>query len=139
MSDPIRGREVAGRVEAVGQNVVGFRPGDEVFGSIGSGGFAEYVCAREKFFALKPANLSLAEAAAAPVVGFTALQGLRDTGQIQAGQKVHEEMVLALATGMADKSLRADLENLITACRWAVTHDDGDSAAGARAGVRRAI
>lgn len=86
--NPKLGADIAGRVEAVGKNVTEFKPGDEVFGSIGSGGFAEYVCAREKFFALKPANLSLAEAAAAPVVGFTALQGLRDTGQIQAGQKV---------------------------------------------------
>lgn len=86
--NPKLGADVAGRVESVGSNVTEFKPGDEVFGAIGSGGFAEYVCAREKNFALKPANLSFEAAAAAPVVGFTALQGLRDTGQIRAGQKV---------------------------------------------------
>ncbi len=86
--NPKLGADIAGRVEGVGKNVTEFQPGDEVFGSIGSGGFAEYVCAREKFFVLKPGNLSFEEAAAAPVVGFTALQGLRDTGQIKAGQKV---------------------------------------------------
>jgi NADPH:quinone reductase-like Zn-dependent oxidoreductase len=82
------GADIAGRVEAVGSSVTEFQPGDEVFGSVGAGGFSEYVCAREKYFALKPGNLSFEQAAAAPVVGFTALQGLRDTGQIQAGQKV---------------------------------------------------
>lgn len=82
------GADIAGRVEAVGKNVAEFKPGDEVFGSIGSGGFAEHVCAHEKYFVLKPGNLSFEAAAAAPVVGFTALQGLRDTGQIRAGQKV---------------------------------------------------
>jgi NADPH:quinone reductase-like Zn-dependent oxidoreductase len=82
------GADIAGRVEAVGSSVTEFQPGDEVFGSVGAGGFSEYVCAREKYFALKPENLSFEQAAAAPVVGFTALQGLRDTGQIQAGQKV---------------------------------------------------
>jgi NADPH:quinone reductase-like Zn-dependent oxidoreductase len=86
--NPKLGADIAGRVEAVGSNVTEFRPGDEVFGSIGAGGFAEYVCAREKYFALKPVNLSFEEAASAPVVAFTALQGLRDTGQIQAGQRV---------------------------------------------------
>jgi NADPH:quinone reductase-like Zn-dependent oxidoreductase len=86
--NPKLGADIAGRVEAVGSNVTEFQPGDEVFGSIGAGGFAEYVCAREKYFALKPGTLSFEEAAAAPVVGFTALQGLRDTGRIQAGQKV---------------------------------------------------
>lgn len=86
--NPKLGADIAGVVEAVGSSVTEFKVGDEVFGSIGSGGFAEYVCAREKFFAHKPRNLSFEEAAAAPVVGFTALQGLRDTGQIQAGQKV---------------------------------------------------
>ncbi len=82
------GADIAGRVEAVGKNVTEFKPGDEVFGSVGAGGFAEYVCARERYFVLKPDNLSFEAAAAVPVVGFTALQGLRDTGQIQAGQKV---------------------------------------------------
>jgi NADPH:quinone reductase-like Zn-dependent oxidoreductase len=86
--NPKLGADVAGLVEAVGANVTEFKPGDEVFGSVGAGGFAEYVCAREKYFALKPPHVSFEAAAAAPVVGFTALQGLRDTGQIQAGQTV---------------------------------------------------
>ena len=86
--DPRLGADFAGRVEAAGRNVTEFKPGDEVFGSVGAGGFAEYVCAREKSLVVKPANLSFDATAAAPVVGFTALQGLRDTGHIQAGQKV---------------------------------------------------
>jgi NADPH:quinone reductase-like Zn-dependent oxidoreductase len=88
---PRLGADVAGRVEAVGKNVTQFEPGDEVFGDVsgsGLGSFAEYACSPEKTLALKPTNLSFDEAASLPVVGFTAIQGLRDTGQIQAGQKV---------------------------------------------------
>jgi len=77
-----------GSVEAVGKDVTEFKPGDEVFGGIGAGGFADYVCVREKNLVLKPGNVSFEAAAATPVVGLTAIQGLRDTGQIQAGQKV---------------------------------------------------
>jgi 2-desacetyl-2-hydroxyethyl bacteriochlorophyllide A dehydrogenase len=87
----ILGADIAGRVEAVGRNVTQFQPGDEVFGEIaeyGFGGFAEYVAAPENAIVLKPAKLSFEEAAAAPTVAFTALQGLRDHGQIQPGQKV---------------------------------------------------
>lgn len=87
----IPGADIAGRVEAVGKNVKQFRPGDEVFGDIsgcGWGGFAEYVCARENVLALKPAKSSFEEVAAVPMAAVTALQGLRDKGQIQAGQKV---------------------------------------------------
>ena len=86
--NPKLGTDIAGRVEAVGSDITEFKPGYEVFGSVGSGGFAEYVCAREKNLVLKPAHLSFEAAAAAPVVGFTALQGLRDTGQIRSGQKI---------------------------------------------------
>ena len=86
--DPRLGADIAGRVEEVGKNVTEFKPGDEVFGAVGAGGFAEYVCTREKNLALKPGNISFEAAAAAPVAGFTALQGLRDTGKIRAGQKV---------------------------------------------------
>ena len=86
--NPILGADIAGRVEAVGKNVSQFRPGDEVFGDIGHGGFAEYAVAPERFLAPKPANLSFEAAAAVPVAGLTALQGLRDSGKIQAGQKV---------------------------------------------------
>lgn len=82
------GADMAGLVEAVGSSVKEFQPGDAVFGDIFPGGFAEYVCATEDKLALKPANLSFEEAASVPVAAFTALQGLRDTGHIQAGQKV---------------------------------------------------
>ena len=85
--NPKLGADIAGRVEAVGRNVTEFQPGDEVFG-VCAGGFAEYACAGETKLALKPANLSFEAAAASPVVGFTALQGLRDKGQLQPGQKV---------------------------------------------------
>ena len=81
------GVDLAGRVEAIGNNVTQFQPGDEVFG-VCAGGFAEYAAAPEKSLALKPADLSFEEAAAVPVAAITALQGLRDTGQIQPGQKV---------------------------------------------------
>src|SRR5271157_559191 len=82
------GCDIAGRVEAVGRHVKQFQPGDEVFGGKGVGGFAEYVCAVEDKLALKPANLSFEDAAAVPVAAITALQGLRDKGRIQRGQKV---------------------------------------------------
>ena len=85
--DPRLGSDIAGTVEAVGRNVTEFKPGDEVFGAC-AGGFAEYTCAHETRVVLKPANVSSEAAAATPVVGCTALQGLRDFGQIQAGQKV---------------------------------------------------
>jgi NADPH:quinone reductase-like Zn-dependent oxidoreductase len=87
----IPGADIAGRVEAVGANVKQFQPGDEVYGDLsrcGKGGYAEYVCAPEKAFAPKPANLSFAEAAAVPEAGLVALQAVRDKGQIKAGQKV---------------------------------------------------
>jgi NADPH:quinone reductase-like Zn-dependent oxidoreductase len=81
------GVDVAGHVEAVGKNVTQLRPGDEVFGQRG-GAFAEYVCAREINFAPKPANLTFEQAASVPMAGFTALQALRDKGQLRPGQRV---------------------------------------------------
>lgn len=87
----ILGADIAGRVEAVGANVKRFKPGDEVFGDIsdcGWGGFAEYVSTCEEALVLKPANLPFEKAAAVPFAAVTALQGLRDYGKIQAGQKV---------------------------------------------------
>ncbi|OGO77467.1 MAG: alcohol dehydrogenase [Chloroflexi bacterium RIFOXYD12_FULL_57_15] len=81
------GTDVAGRVEAVGENVKRFQPGDEVFGCC-HGAFAEYVCARESALALKPANATFAQAAAVPLAALTALQGIRYAGGIQPGQKV---------------------------------------------------
>jgi NADPH:quinone reductase-like Zn-dependent oxidoreductase len=85
--DPRLGADIAGRVEAVGSNVTQFQPGDEVFGVV-AGGFAEYACAAENKVALKPANLSFEAAAAVSVAALTALQGLRNKGQIQPGQQV---------------------------------------------------
>ncbi len=82
------GSDMAGEVEAVGDAVTRFRPGDEVFGFVGSGGFAEYVSAPEKLLALKPRNLSFQKAATIPLAALTALQGLRDAGKIRSGQKV---------------------------------------------------
>ena len=81
------GSDIAGRVEAVGRNVTQFQPDDEVFGMV-RGGFAEYACAPERALALKPSNLPFEEAAAVPMAAVTALQGLRDEGRIQVGQKV---------------------------------------------------
>src|SRR6266542_1443310 len=81
------GGDFAGRVEAVGKAVEDFQPGDEVYGTA-NGSWAEYAAAQEGRIARKPANLSFEEAAAVPVAGLTALQALRDHGQIQAGQKV---------------------------------------------------
>src|SRR3989304_4211154 len=87
----IPGADIAGRIEAAGRNVKQFRPSDEVFGDIsacGDGGFAEYVSVPESALALKPTGLTFEEAAAVPMAATTALQGLRDLGQIQPGQKV---------------------------------------------------
>lgn len=88
----IAGADYAGIIESAGRDIKRFRPGDAVFGASftgnGQGGFAEYVCAREDGLAPKPSNLSFEQAAAVPVAAITALQGLRDHGQIQPGQKV---------------------------------------------------
>jgi NADPH:quinone reductase-like Zn-dependent oxidoreductase len=81
------GVDLAGQVEAAGKNVTQFKTGDEVFGAC-RGAYAEYVCAKENMLARKPANLSFEEAAAVPVAAISALQGLRDKGRIQSGQKV---------------------------------------------------
>ena len=85
------GLDVAGQVEAVGKNVTRFQPSDEVFGDLteyGFGAFAEYVCAPEAAFALKPANLTFEEAATVPQAAVMALQGLRGKRRIQPGHKV---------------------------------------------------
>jgi NADPH:quinone reductase-like Zn-dependent oxidoreductase len=85
------GADIAGVVEAVGPDVTQFKPGDEVYGDIagsGNSGCAEYACARAQALAPKPANLSFEQAAAVPMAGITALQGLRDKGQIRSGSKV---------------------------------------------------
>ena len=83
----IPGHDIAGRVETVGRNVTQFKPGDDVFGAC-RGAFAEYACAQEDNLARKPASSSFENAAALPIAALTALQGLRDKGRIQPGQRV---------------------------------------------------
>jgi NADPH:quinone reductase-like Zn-dependent oxidoreductase len=85
------GADLAGRIEAVGSNVTRFRIGDAVFGELpldAMGSFAEYVCISEELLALKPDKLTFEQAAAVPLAAFTALQGLRDKGQIRPGQRI---------------------------------------------------
>ena len=89
--NPVPGADWAGRVEKTGDRVKAFQPGDEIFGDMYPhiGSFAEYICVPESgTFAPKPAGLSFEQAAAVPAAGVTALQGLRDRGQIRSGQKV---------------------------------------------------
>ena len=85
--DPRLGADVAGVIEAVGKNIKQFKPGDAVFGSC-KGAFAEYACASESKLAMKPDNITFEQAASVPIAAFTALQGLRDEGKLQPGQKV---------------------------------------------------
>ena len=93
MAGPLRpkdtrlGVDVAGQVEAVGRNVTQFKAGDQLFG-ICRGAFAEYACTSESGLAMKPENVTFEQAAAVGIAGFTALQGLRDKGHVQPGQKV---------------------------------------------------
>jgi NADPH:quinone reductase-like Zn-dependent oxidoreductase len=93
---PVRGMDLAGRVEAVGGRVTRFQPGDEVFGWT-DGSYAEYVAVAEDQLAAKPARLSFEQAAAVPISGLAALQGLRDVGEVQAGQRV---LVIGAAGGV---------------------------------------
>ncbi len=83
----VRGWDVAGRVEAIGKNVAGLRPGDEVFGTC-NGAFAEYACTREEKLAPRPESLAPEQAAAVPTSGYTALQALRDAGEVKPGHRV---------------------------------------------------
>lgn len=84
----VPGRDVAGTVEEVGRGVTRFRPGDEVYGEASFGAYAEWVAVPEDRLAVKPANLSFEEAAAVPLSGNTALQGLRECGRVRPGHKV---------------------------------------------------
>jgi NADPH:quinone reductase-like Zn-dependent oxidoreductase len=93
----VRGRDLSGVVEAVGSRVTRFRAGDEVYGVTKFGSFAEYARSQESDLARKPANLSFAQAAAVPISGMTALQGLRDVGRVQPGQQV---LVIGAAGGV---------------------------------------
>jgi NADPH:quinone reductase-like Zn-dependent oxidoreductase len=81
------GMDVAGEVEAAGKNVTRFKRGDAVFG-LCKGAFAEHVCGSESGLVRKPESVTFEHAAAVPIAGLTALQGLRDTGHLQAGQRV---------------------------------------------------
>ena len=87
MKKPRPGVDVAGEVVAVGETVTHFKTGDAVFG-LCKGAFAEYACAGEDKLIPKPETMSFEQAAAVPIAGLTALQGLRDKGHLQAGQKV---------------------------------------------------
>jgi NADPH:quinone reductase-like Zn-dependent oxidoreductase len=81
------GADVAGEIEAVGRNITQFKPGDHVFGTC-KGAFAEYVCARPSALVMKPDSATFEQAACVPIAALTALQGLRDSGKLQPGQKV---------------------------------------------------
>ena len=99
---PVRGREFAGTVEAVGANVTRFHVGDEVFG-IGEGGFAEYATGTPGKLAPKPTNLSFVQAAAVPISALTALQAVRDGGQVKPGQKV---LILGASGGVGSYAVQ---------------------------------
>jgi NADPH:quinone reductase-like Zn-dependent oxidoreductase len=99
----VRGRDVAGVVEAVGGRVTRFRPGDEVYGTCESGSFAEYAAAPEARLAAKPGNVSFEQAATVPISGVTALQAVRDCGRLQPGEQV---MVIGAAGGVGSFALQ---------------------------------
>ena len=87
----VPGSDIAGRVEAVGRAVKKFKPGDDVYGDIvehGWGGLAEYACAKEHQLVFKPASMSFEQASAIPQAGLLALQGIRDCGKLQKGQRI---------------------------------------------------
>ncbi len=116
----VRGRDVAGVVEAVGAHVTRFGPGDEVYGTCESGSFAEYAAARQGRLAAKPASLSFEQAAVVPISGVTALQGVRDCGRVQPG---HQVMVIGAAGGVGSfavqiaKALRARVTGVCSASK----------------------
>jgi NADPH:quinone reductase-like Zn-dependent oxidoreductase len=107
-------------VEAVGTNVTRLQPGAAVFG-IGEGSFAEYVRAHPDKLAPKPANLSFEQAAAVPISGLTALQALRDTGQVQPGQQV---LIIGAAGGVG--SFAVQVEGVRRGGHRGVQHDQGE-------------
>jgi NADPH:quinone reductase-like Zn-dependent oxidoreductase len=123
----VRGRDVAGVVEAVGRNVTRFRPGDEVFGT-GEGTFAEYVSARERRLAPKPSNLTFEQAAAVPISGMTALQALRDQGRVRPGQRV---LVIGASGGVGTfavqlaKALGADVTGVSSTAKMELVRTIG--------------
>ena len=94
---PVRGMDLAGRVEAVGRDVTRFRPGDAVFGWSDTGSYAEYAAVPEDHLALRPTGVGFEQAGAVPISGLAALQGLRDVGQVRPGQRV---LVIGAAGGV---------------------------------------
>lgn len=94
---PVRGRDVAGVVEAVGAKVTRFRPGDEVYGTTLNGSFAQYTAAPEARLAAKPVGISFEQAAVCPISGVTALQAVRDAGRVEAG---HQVLVIGAGGGV---------------------------------------
>jgi NADPH:quinone reductase-like Zn-dependent oxidoreductase len=99
----VRGWDVAGTVEAVGANVTGFRPGDEVMGTAEGGSFAELAIARPENLVPKPANLTFEQAAAIPISGTTALRAVRDVGNVQPAQNV---LVIGAAGGVGSLAVQ---------------------------------
>ena len=122
----VRGTDVAGQVEAVGNSVTRFRPGDEVFGWC-VGAYAEYAAVSEDALALKPANVTFEQAASVPMAGLVALQALRDHGNVQAGQSV---LINGASGGIGTfavqiaKSLRSEERRVGKECRsrWSPYH-----------------
>ena len=116
----VRGRDVAGVVEAVGNEVTGLAPGDEVFGTSVTGAFAEFVAVPAERVVRKPANVTFAQAAAVPVSACTALRALRDNGRLTAGQKV---LVLGASGGVGSyavqiaKSLGAEVTGVCSTAK----------------------
>ncbi|WP_435209223.1 NAD(P)-dependent alcohol dehydrogenase [Micromonospora sp. bgisy143] len=100
---PVRGRDLAGVVVAVGSRVTRFRPGDEVFGTCPRGSYAEFASTPERRLARKPANLSFAQAAAAPVSGMTALRAVRDSGAVRRGHRV---LVIGASGGVGSHAVQ---------------------------------
>jgi NADPH:quinone reductase-like Zn-dependent oxidoreductase len=92
----VRGMDAAGTVEATGKNVIRFKQGDQVYGTC-DGSFAQYACARAERLAPKPANLTFEQAAAVPISGLTALNGLREAGNLQPGQRA---LIIGAAGGV---------------------------------------
>jgi NADPH:quinone reductase-like Zn-dependent oxidoreductase len=99
---PVRGRDLAGRVEAVGAGVTRFAPGDEVMGTA-EGTFAEFTCARQDRLVAKPPALTFEQAAALPISGLTALHAVHREGRVQAGQRV---LVIGAAGGVGSHAVQ---------------------------------
>jgi NADPH:quinone reductase-like Zn-dependent oxidoreductase len=124
---PVRGMDLAGRVEAIGKNVTQFQAGDEVFGTA-DGSYAEYATTTEEMLAPKPTNLTYEQAGAVPTSAFTALEAVRDKGQVTAGQNV---LVVGASGGVGSfavqiaKSLGAVVTGVASAAKLDMIHTIG--------------